>query len=409
MAINWLVSRAQARRVAQEVRALRNHECPNIPIIYLPGILGVKLYDRLNQACIWGDYRGTLFRKKHHAGYALDDGDSSNVAVPGEVLHHFTIIPKVLDTLVTAELKHTLEQSMAYREGRDLFFLSYDWRQDYRVLARRIEEQIETIRRDYGPTQQVILLGQSAANLAVRYLMRTGTQTIRDSIAKWYAFGPTWKGTFNALKMLREGYYPAGKLFHGFSPEDSMSYPGCHQLLPRNAKMLSPTGEELADFELYDASCWAEYGLGPKSLKESWSTSGKVLQGQLDRAKALHDDVDGQDDTEGQVPQTWFAGTKNEAVTAAVAHDEGALVSEKAIRKYAPKLAAKTLALGDDHIPLAHLAEQPCGPLVESYDSIPFGENYVLVGRPKDHRAIINFRPNLKALAMDIATVNAQQ
>ncbi len=402
MPINWIASHLRAKRIAGKIES-GQRSATRLPIIYLPGILGVKLYDRRHQAYIWGDYRGTLFRKPEHAGYALGEDDS---VVASEVMHYFRIIPGVLDSLVTAELKHVLEHALGYREGRDLFFLGYDWRRDYRYVAERIERKIAEIRSAYGSRQQVILLGQSAANLAVRHLMRSGSEELRQSVAKWYAFGPTWQGTYNALKMLREGYYPAGQRFHGFSPEDTFTYPGCYQLLPREARMLSKSGELLADFDIYNADCWADYELGPASLKDNWSSKRAPLQAHLRSAKELGDALSGSDPREDRVPQTWFAGVRNQAVTAAVKHPGGALVSEAAIRAHAPQLAAQTLEAGDDHIPLRHLSQTPCGPLVASYDSIPFGESYVLIGRPKDHRAIINYQPNLEALAKDIAEVN---
>ena len=405
MPINWITSNLRARRIARKVRRTGRASAENLPVIYLPGILGVKLYDRKNKTHIWGDYRGTLFHDPQHAGYALRNDDS---VIADEHMHYFKIIPGLLDSLITAELKQVLEQALSYKEGRDLFFLCYDWRRDFKFLSKRIEQKIRDIRKEYGPTQQVIILGQSAANLAVRHLLRTCEPTIRDSIAKWYAFGPPWKGTYNSLKMLREGYYPAGRLFHGFSPEDSFTYPGCYQLLPRNARICSLNGETIDDFDIYNADCWADYGLGPASLKNAWSAMRPVLQNYLDRSKALERQIEGTDPKEARVSQTWFVGTRNQAVTSAVAHPGGALVSEAAIRKYAPDRATQCLAQGDDHIPLSHLTQNPCGPLIHSCDSIPYGESYVLMGKPHDHRAIINYQPNLRALAMDIGEVNTR-
>ena len=97
------------------------------------------------------------------------------------------------------------------------------------------------------------------------------------------------------------------------------------------------------------------------------------------------------------------------AVAAAVADPAGALVTEAAIRERHPDLADRALAPGDDHIPLDHLTADPPGPVIRSYDSIPFGERYVAIGMPKDHRALINYPQNLEALAMDLAAVRATE
>jgi hypothetical protein len=456
MPINWAISYARARRIRRQLKIRPSR--PLTPIIYVPGILGVKLFDRRHGAYIWGDFRGVLLRDPAHAGYALPNrgldalspgqtprganghganghranganGHGANGAnganghgvahhagwthgshtdvIAAEPLHYFTIVPGLVDTLVTAEIRHVLEQALGYREGRDLFFLSYDWRLDYRALARRLEAKIRDIRAEFGARQQVIILGQSVANLAVRYLVRHGPADLRGCIAKWYAFGPTWKGTYNSLSMLRDGYYPATRRFHGFTPEDSASYPACHQLLPHEPVLRAADGHVIGDFDLDDVDCWVTYGLGPVGLADS-RDARRALQRHIHRARAIQRDVSGEHPRDHEVPQVWLAGTRNRAVVAAVAHPDGALVTESAIRAHAPELADRTLARGDDHIPLSHLTERPCGPLVTSYDSAPYGESYVLIGEPKDHRAIINYPPNLHVLATDIATANAR-
>src|SRR5204862_4903794 len=108
------------------------------------------------------------------------------------------------------------------------------------------------------------------------------------------------------------------------------------------------------------------------------------------------------------IDQVWFAGARNHAVRAAIADPGGALVTEDAIRKRHPELAGRALAVGDDHIPLDHLTSEAPGPVIRSYDSLPYGERYVAIGMAKDHRALINYPDNLQALAMDIAAVRAQ-
>ncbi|WP_237073152.1 hypothetical protein [Providencia stuartii] len=49
----WSYLRAQS--IATQLRRAKlNDKSPNLPIIYLPGILGSKLFDRSKQAFIWG-------------------------------------------------------------------------------------------------------------------------------------------------------------------------------------------------------------------------------------------------------------------------------------------------------------------------------------------------------------------
>jgi hypothetical protein len=402
MPLNWILSAARAHAIARRVADAGWRDGKNLPIIYVPGILGVKLHDRVHRADIWGDARAILRRDPQHAGFALEDDDRADAdVVATETLHHFPIASRLVTTLVTAELVAVLERALGYRLGRDLIFLNHDWRRDYRHVAERLALEIRRIQLDFGRRQRVIVIGQSVANLAIRYLVRTCSQDVRDAIARWYAFGPPWQGTFNALKMLREGYYPASRRFHGFSPRDASTFASCFQLLPHDAALLDDRGARVAGFDVYDAACWQAYGVGDRRVPRP------ELQRRLDDARTFASEVSGSEPREQAIDQVWFVGANNHAVCAAVAHEQGALVSEQEIRKHRPELADRALAVGDDHIPLAHLTSVAPGPVVRSYDSLPHGERYVAIGMAKDHRALINYPANLNALAMDIAAVRA--
>jgi hypothetical protein len=405
MPLNWIASTARAHAIARRVADAGWRDGKNPPIIYVPGILGVKLHDRVNHADIWGDARAILRRDRRHASYALDrdDDHAPRDVIAHETLHHFSIASRLVTTLVTAELVAVLERALGYRLGRDLFFLNHDWRRDYRHVAERLELEIRRIQLDFGRLQRVIVIGQSVANLAIRFLVRTCSQDLRDRIARWYAFGPPWQGTFNALKLLREGYYPATRRFHGFSPRDAATFASCFQLLPHHAAMLDGRGAPIGGFDLYAAACWQAHGLGDPA------TPSPELQRRLDDARAFAGEISGSESREQAIDQVWFVGANNHAVCAAIAHAGGALVSERAIRKHHPELADRALAVGDDHIPLAHLTGVAPGPVVRSYDSLPYGERYVAIGMAKDHRALINYPGNLHALAMDIAAVRSNE
>ncbi|HEX8110255.1 MAG TPA: hypothetical protein VF516_21135, partial [Kofleriaceae bacterium] len=255
MPLNWAVSALRARTIRRRVAGSGWRDAKNLPVIYVPGILGVKLFDRTHRLDLWGDARGILVPGPKRRPFALDDSDD---VVATETLHHFPIASRLVTTLVTAELVDTLETALGYREGHDLIFLAHDWRRDYRRVAERLELEIRRIRLDFGARQRVVIIGQSVANLAVRLMLRTCAPEIRASVARWYAFGPPWRGTFNALKMLREGYYPASRRFKGFTPADAATFAPCYQLLPRGAALLDERGAPVAGFDLYDAASWIE-------------------------------------------------------------------------------------------------------------------------------------------------------
>lgn len=390
----------------------------NLPIIYVPGIIGTKLYDCKERVNIWGDPMALLKPNPNHAPFALDESaltawDERNQpksrprVIATEQLHAFAIIPTLLETLVTKELAYVLENSLGYKEGRDLFFLGYDWRQDYRLLSLQLDACMAYIRNVFGNTK-VILIGQSVANQAMSYWLQNTTDKNYNNIARWYSFGPTWQGTFHALSMLHTGYYPASKRFKGFTPADISTCPSCYQLLPTKPKVITQQGELVTDFSFFDAACWREFKLGPWSNELCDTLTEEKLSRFLSIAKdfnqALNEDIP----KVRKISQAWFLSDANQAVYAAVAQGNRLFMKAKDILKHTPELAFKALARGDDHLPLQDFIDQPNGAFVRDYRNIPYGENYMLIGQPKDHRALINYGPNLQALALDLAVIRRE-
>jgi hypothetical protein len=396
-----MISSAYSRlRTHLLLRPLRNARTArrNLPILYVPGIFGTKLYDRQQRVHLWGDYRGLLFRRPGEADFDLDPLDPQRI-VADEVLHEFRIVPGLYSSTVTRDVVNALEVGLDYRLGSDLFFLAYDWRADYRLLGRLIELEIERLQSRFGAHQQIVLIGQSVANPAIRYWLRRCAPAMRESIAKWYAFGPPWRGSWNAVHMLQHGYWPASRKFHGFRPEAVATCPSVYQLLPATGRLLDRRGEAVAGFDIFDAGHWREAGLPHHHAG---------LGAQLAQARDFATATAGTHPDEAAVPQTWFVNAANHAVSAALQGTDGqpAATTLAAIRQQAPDLLARCLEIGDDHFPLRHVAETPCGPLVASLNAIPWGANAVIVSRAHDHRALINHGPNLYALVRDVAALS---
>ena len=87
----------------------------NLPVIYLPGILGSQLYDRRSKRLIWGDYKSLIYKNN----YEYCDNP---LEISASQLHRFPVIPGVIESLITAPVKRVLEQALGYRDGIDLFF-----------------------------------------------------------------------------------------------------------------------------------------------------------------------------------------------------------------------------------------------------------------------------------------------
>ena len=410
----WGRSMAIARQLQQ--RGLTS-PCANLPIIYIPGIIGSKLYDTRSRVNVWGDPMPLLRPKPEHASYALDESGLTAWerrhepmkepprTIATEQLHSFAVIPKLVETLVTKELAYVLENALGYKEGRDLFFLGHDWRQDYRLLSLRLDEQMQRIRTVYGQNCKVVVIGQSVASLAIKFWLLNTDEANLNSVARWYSFGPPQQGTFHALSMLHGGYYPASQKFRGFAPSDIRTCPSCYQLMPAQPRVMSHKGTMIEDFSFYDPACWQAYGLGPWHEAHQGEFSPDALKQYLALGQVFNEALNEKPERLKKVSQAWFLGDANRAVYAAVAVGKKLLFTAKTIQKEAADVAAKALVKGDDHLPLVDFARQPNGAFVRNYENIPYGENYMLVGQPKDHRALINYGANLKALAFDLAVV----
>lgn len=429
--LNYLYAGLRAKTLAVELRkAGLNAPAANIPILYVGGILGTKLYDRQERVNIWGDPGPLLRPNVRHASLALDrnalrtfdeHADKHATASPPsslfvsasrvraiEHLHAFPIIPGLVETLVTEELALALEHSLGYSRNRDLIFVGHDWRQDYRLLGQRLEEELARLDTRFGPGCPIVLVGQSVANPGIRWWLRTAPQHVRDRILRWYAFGPPWKGSFHSLHMMHAGYYPGTRRFKGFTPQDIMTYPSAWQLLPSTPQIMDATGAPL-EFSFYDPECWRAYRLGPFHTSPAERLPGEdadalaAIAPYLRLAENFARQASAPDPAVDAIPQVWFVGAGNRAVRRAVLLRNKLLFTAKDILREAPHLADQALAVGDEHLPLEHFAEAPCGPFVHDSDHVPYGENYMFVSRPKNHRALINTMANLKVLAFDLA------
>lgn len=426
MPLNYIYSHARAFAIASSLkRAGLDGPGMNLPVIYMPGILGTKLYDREMRLNVWGDPSGLLRHKQEHAPFRLSSCPCKeappNTGVAGagprviatETLHAFPIVPGLVHTLVTAELVHVLERALGYRLERDLFFIGHDWRKDYREIAGQLPRALKRIDDIYGKGQKVVLMGQSSANYALCHWLANESEQTKSRIARWYAFGPPWLGTFHALSMLHEGYFPGTRKFHGFTPSDVATYPSAYQLLRRNAEIMDSAGNLVQNFDLTDPACWKEYGLGPwhpAQEKRHLSDSEKLneLTPCLEMGKLFATELAANLEKVRNIPQLWFLGDANRAVRYAVAQGKHLNIKAGEVRQNAPHLADKALYPGDDHLPLEDFALNPNGPFVRSADNLPYGESFMFVGGAKDHRALINYTPNLKVLARDLAIVRRE-
>lgn len=412
MFLNWGYAAIKAQMIAKNLQhAGLTGQQSNLPIIYLPGILGSKLYDLKNQSMIWGDHKG-IFHKNDYE-YPLDKQSQILAASSAKQLHSFTILPGIVDIFITMELKMSLERALSYREGVDLIFLAHDWRADHRLLASMLANEIKRIQKIYGEQQKIILIAQSASNCAIRYFLQSTNSQTRDSIAKWYAFGPPWSGTFQALSMFQTGYYAGSRLFNGFTPDDIAGYPSAYQLLPYSPQIIDGKGNEIKEFNIYDPECWKSFHMGPyrkgiKSISAQCQRNRNQLIENLSSAKSFAESTVRRTPADRAVPQVWYLSDNHQAVKKAI-YDKGHwYLRSKDILHHYPHLASQALSPGDDHLPVDELLQEWEGPVIRDKNQHPWGNEFAFISQAKTHRKLVNYTPNIRSLIFDIATLQQE-
>lgn len=411
MALTWITggllaalvgTRANAiyveQRAKKRSRFHQSHQRPIITIV-VPGITGVKLSHTLQREVLWGNASALLKRPKHFD--TLKD-DYSHV-LPDGSLQTFKIIPHILELMVYQELTLSLQYGCSLSLGKDLFYLDYDWRQDYRHLAQVLDNKIKGIQAEWGADIAIALIGQSMANLGIKYYLRFNQNAKHANIIRWYTFGPPWQGSFNSLELMRTGYYAASKQLVGFPPEFVTAYPSGYQLLPQQAGLVDKNAKLVQDFNIYEVDTWFKYNIANINQLNP-TLAPDVLQLLLTDAKNFAQELNGFDGYESTLSQLCFASDHNQAVTNALWDKsiQSVITSPKQLKTYSPAIQAATLAIGDEHIPLAHFTQIPNQILIRHYELAPLGENILAISnKPKEHRKLVNYAANLDLLVRD--------
>lgn len=368
--------------------------------IFVPGLLGVKLKHYGSQELLWGSAKALFKRPLHYDSLQYDDP----LVLPDEAIQKFTIIPHLLELMVYQEITDSLKYGSKLILNKNLFFLSYDWRKDYRNIGTLLRQQIQTIQSLHGDDVPIVLIGQSMANLGIKHYLRYDAHAKSVNIKRWYSFGPPWRGSFNTLDFMQKGYYPGGKLLHGFSPQYTFAYPSTYQLLPQQAKLVNHYGESIDTFNLYDAQQWFDYNIA--NIKELPQHLAKMtLQHYLDDAQAFAQELAGEEGYEATISQLSFVSDRNQALTHAVWDEEKRqfITSLKTLQHYPKSLQEIVLEPGDEHIPLSHYTHYQRHPLIRHYALAPLGEPFIAISnQPSEHRKLINFSPNIDLMIKDM-------
>ncbi len=271
----WPLSKASAQAAAKD------------PVIIIPGITGSTLIDPRAEKTVWFSVKRSktddlrlpmtspvLSRDRD----ALRAGDIiRKVELP--VLPDVEVYQSVIDAL---QGRGYHEAHWENPEATDVYYVfAYDWRRDNVESAHQLFAKILAAKRKLGrPGLKFDILAHSMGGLIARYAAMYGPADLlpdgRPPVPSWpgaahinklMMFGTPNEGSFDALKVLLEGYpIIAGHklpLIDDLRAEDALSLPSIFQLLPHrgSAEFLDESLRPMT-IDIYDPETWLKYGWG---------------------------------------------------------------------------------------------------------------------------------------------------
>lgn len=195
------------------------------PVVLLPGFAGSELW--LGEEQLWPNTTRMVATPEQQL---LNDWNQELRV--GQAIREMAIIPGLSRTDSFGRLVDFLCDELGYRFGIDLLEASYDWREDNRLSATNLAEQISSWREARpDPTERITLLCHSMGGLVARqYMQRHGT----DAIERCLYLGTPHQGSAVSLLAILAGggMLPFGltvRKFHRLA----MEFTSLYQLLPR--------------------------------------------------------------------------------------------------------------------------------------------------------------------------------
>lgn len=230
-------------------------------IVFIPGFLGSKLRDRTTGKIVWLDFGSVplnplewegwlneLFEKMHYPNPNLEPAgliDDVMFVPPWIKQEQYSRMLKMLESwgYRVDPLKHTDKELNVYT-------FAYDWRQDNRISARQLKDQID-VWRALHPGEQVWLIGHSNGGILSRwYIEKEGG---KDIVSRLFLLASPWDGSPSAVYMLFHGLDTLFRVrFNLFDiPERTRqalrSFPAMYHLIPQAHEFLRGPNNQVID------------------------------------------------------------------------------------------------------------------------------------------------------------------
>jgi len=188
-------------------------------VVFLPGLMGSELW--LGSERVWPNVK-TIFTNPEIFLYPSDIP-----LEPRSIVDELVIVPNLIKQDQYNRLGDYLVEELNYSRGVDFFEFPYDWRQDVRISARQLSEQIDSI----SSKQPLIIIAHSLGTMVSRYYIEKlgGHKRVERVIL----MGGPHKGAVKGLAsmLVAPEILPFGIMGERLR-EILMSFPSSFQILP---------------------------------------------------------------------------------------------------------------------------------------------------------------------------------
>jgi len=248
------------------------------PVILVHGIFGARLRNRKTGTEVWPGNLGTLLFHDYQEVALPIDAETLNPA-PSD-LEAYAITDRAAGRDFYGAIIQTLTDAGGYLPGtageavtdghRRYYVFFYDWRQDNVQTARKLDDLIEQIRRDYGnPELRVDIVAHSMGGLATRYFLRYGRVDVLDNnefpvnnygmsrVRKVILLGTPNLGSVSTIQEFLQGFKVG---FRRVPTEVMATLPSTYQLFPHPIRswLIMSDGREL-ERDLFDIDIWRAF------------------------------------------------------------------------------------------------------------------------------------------------------
>ncbi|MDX1582001.1 MAG: hypothetical protein R3338_00200 [Thermoanaerobaculia bacterium] len=271
---------------------------PERPVIVIPGFGVSRLRDPVLDQWVWGTPRTTVITSYEED---LDLSSGGSGAISRDRLEPSGFVGSRGPVNTAWQLAIALQKYGGYTIARwseggteppTAYLFEHDWRLSAIDTAERLDELVETVRREHrNPELQVDLLTHSAgSNVALAYLHQFPGASAK--VGSLVMVAPPRRGTLEAFKLLVRGEQVIRRRF---DPVMAATWPSVFEVLPHDPIMLIHPDGRKEEADLHDPEIWRDLEIGlfdPATRmlfehEQDWSKRIDSFERELDRAESF--------------------------------------------------------------------------------------------------------------------------